>query len=124
MKVVLSIECNTEAEMQNVMAKLSSGGQPGKATEVVKAAKEKVEAKEKKETKTEDVDLGFGDEEKEEVQTKKLKLKLEDVIQGFKEYAQKNSREAAGKLLGKHGVTSVRDLKEAQFEKVMKDLSK
>lgn len=123
MKVNISIECNTEAELANIVAKLS-----GPTTGSGATAKPKTEAKPKakvEEEKTDaEVDLGFGDEDTKEDAPAPKKLKLEDVIQGFKEYAQKNSREAAGKLLGKHGVTSVRDLKEPQFEKVMKDLSK
>lgn len=67
-----------------------------------------------------EVDLGFDTA----TEAAAPAITLEDVIKGFKEFAAKNDREKAGKILGKFGVKSVRDLKETDFEKVMKALGK
>lgn len=68
-----------------------------------------------------DMDLGFGEDTTPAPVEKKVKL--EDVIQSFKVYTQKHDRTAAGKILGKYGVKSVRDLKADQFDKVIRELA-
>lgn len=50
--------------------------------------------------------------------------KLEDVIKAFKEFVANNDREAAGKVLQKYNVKSVRDLAQTDYAKVMKSLKK
>lgn len=65
-----------------------------------------------------DDDLGIDDEPAAEAK----KLDLEgDVIPAFKAFVKKSgSREPAVKILDKFGVKSVRELKEADYPKVMK----
>lgn len=51
------------------------------------------------------------------------KVTHETVIKAFKEYASENGREAAGKVLKKYGVSSVRDLPEAKLAEVLKKVT-
>lgn len=90
----------------------------------------------------EEDDLDFGDEEEEDeivpeppkkrgrppVAAKEPEapagIGLSDMIEAFKGYAKKHSRDKAADLLSKYGVTSVRALKQKDYAAVLKVLVK
>jgi hypothetical protein len=93
----------------------------GTVTAEASARRAKTEKKGKtaaaKPPEDENFDLGFGEETEPEAEA--ASHTLEDVIDAFKAYATKNSREKAGAILKKFNVKSVRDLKPDQFGKVL-----
>lgn len=94
---------------------------PAKTETKTKATKKEA-APAKVEEKTEEpIDLGFDTTPTPAPAAKKLTL--EDVIGKLQEYAGKHGRDNAGKILGKFGVKSVRDLKEDSYEKFIKELA-
>jgi len=78
----------------------------------------------KEETTDEDTQEEFdlGDAEEVEEPKKMKAITEDDMIKAFKAYANEHSREKAGKILAKFGVKSVRDLKAAEYGKVLKTL--
>lgn len=65
-----------------------------------------------------DIDLGDEPETEETPAEKELGLES-DIIPAFRAYADKHGRPAAGQILTKLGVKSVRDLKTAQYPGVL-----
>lgn len=126
MKVTISIECSSPTEVtavQTALASILNKGEaaPAKETKTTKKTDTKKEESAPTPEPEAAVDLGFDDAPAATEPAKALTL--EDVVEGFKGYAQKNGRENAGKVLGKFGVKSVRDLKPDSYEKVMKALA-
>lgn len=81
------------------------------------------ETKKTRSSKTAEADLGFGEEETEEDAEEELPT-LDEVIDSFKAYAAKHSREKAAKVLGKFKVKSVKDLDESVYSDVLEALKK
>lgn len=87
----------------------------------VKAAAADEEETEEYEASSDDEENFSVDEEETEEETG---WTLTQVIDAFKKYAKNNSREKAAKVLAKYKAKSVRDLKETDYDSVMKTLSK
>lgn len=67
-------------------------------------------------------DLGFEESEADDKEEDVKGPSLEDVIAGFKNFAQKKGRDKAGKVLAKYKVKSVNDLPESSYAKVLKEI--
>lgn len=63
-------------------------------------------------------------EEEPETEEEEEGPTADDIVEAFQKYAKKNSRDAAAKVLKSFKVKSVRELKKADYAKVLKALKK
>lgn len=112
----------TEAKTEELVAD-GENIEAGDAVVKVEGKVKKVKAAKKEPEET--FDLGFGDDLPSDADAEEAEEKgpsLEDVISGFKAFAQKKGRDKAGKVLAKYKVKSVNDLPEESYAKVLKEI--
>lgn len=143
MKITVHLEGKNGAELaQGLRAHLAllEGGTTAAttATTTTKTGKKTAKAPVETEEEEEDFDLTSGEDEEEldmdgadeadadaeEEEEAEEATSLEDVIGAFQKYAKKHSREKAAKVLATFKAKSVRDLKAAQYDKVLAALKK
>lgn len=133
--VTLNIPSDDPKAAMNMITQLekiaSSAGatttkaETAKSSGTKKASKSKIDLDE--ETTDEDLDLASDDGDDLDVDTDEEETSeytIDDVLTALRAYSKKYSREKAAAVLKKFNVKSVKDLEEAQYEKVMAILKK
>lgn len=118
----------TFTDVESAATALAALGSTATTLTTVGAATDETPTRATRRTRTKEtveVDLGYTDDETEQELTGDTQTTYtqKDIIMAFKDYATDNTREKAIQVLKKFGVKSVKDLKETDYDKVMKALS-
>ena len=89
-----------------------------------KATKKETAPAKVEEKVEEQIDLGFDPTPAAVTPPPAKKITIEEVIGKLQEFAAKNGRDGAAKMLGKYGLKSIRDLKEESYAQFIAELAK
>ncbi len=121
MQLTVTIDTNDQTQISELKTLLNYVSTPSDRAETPNPKQPGKKAKaEKVETKPAEDDTDFeipADDEPEVTITQK------DLVMGFRNYAELNGREAAGKLLKKLGVKKVAEIPTEKYAKVMEQLN-
>ena len=124
MKLTIHLEGKTKEELAKQLAEhlalltAAPAAKAGKAAPAAKKGKAKDEDEED-DSDDEDEEESEDDEDEDEEEEESDGPTLEDVLAACQKYAKKHGRAAVPGVLKKFKVESARDLKPAQFEKVL-----